>query len=311
MITLPVFAKPDQRATQHGRGLERANSRPAGGVRRIGRRRFRLLWACGVPLLLLACALPARALTDAEEISLGAEVNPRIESLFGGMLPEQDPLSRRVQRVGRTLARLSTRHLPISYRVLDNDQVLNAFTIPGGEILITRRLALLAKTDAELAAILAHETAHVERHHIADRYDKLQAAQKQAGTFSQGLLGNMVRHDKGSAVALAASLVFVLTHQEYSREKESEADAYGARMLSRAGYDPRSLIVMLQRMSSQTQKSRESGFHLATHPEAVVRCADLQALIAREKLIEVANQNHRPRSARRHGYRSKRRRAHR
>jgi len=268
----------------------------------------RIRSAACLATLLLALVLPAHALTDKEEIALGKRMGPRLEAYLGGVLPLKDRLSRRISQIGAGLARHTTRGMPISYSVLDNDDVINAFAGPGGRIYITRRLIHMAESDEEIAAVLAHETGHVDKRHVAQSYESHERAQKQMRKLSHGLLGNMVKSDEGSVLSVATSVFFVLMQQGYSREKESEADAYGARALTRLGYDPRASIRVLQKLAYQKQLEGETPAYLSRHPPMAQRCKDIGALITREHLVEVAGKFRPKANAVRRHRRSRRRR---
>jgi predicted helicase len=92
-------------------------------------------------------------------------------SLFGALAAQ------RVRAIGQQFANLSTRkNIPYSYTVLQNNEVLNAFAAPGGPIFVTTKLVETAANDAELAYVIGHETAHIERKHIVNAVEKQQRA---------------------------------------------------------------------------------------------------------------------------------------
>ena len=240
-------------------------------------------------------SLPVRAMTDAQEIEMGAGVAQKVEDRFGGVLPDGDPLARRVQRLGAPFARLSSRRgIGYSYKVLKNDRVLNAFAAPGGRIYITRRLVNMAANDAELAAILGHETAHTDRRHIAATFEKFGRDQRAGTALGDKLLGKGKQGIGRSFISLGALIAFVVASPGYSRRHESEADALSARWMSRLGLDPRAEISILGKADRKAAVG-EIERYWASHPAIRERNATLARLIAQENLLAVARENGGPR----------------
>lgn len=106
----------------------------------------------------------ASGLTLAEEVAIGDAVALTIVGRYGGVW--RDPAAtQRVNLIGRVLARYATRQdLEWRFGLLDSDAV-NAFSAPGGRVFITRALYDLARSDDELAGVLAHEIQHIDRRH--------------------------------------------------------------------------------------------------------------------------------------------------
>lgn len=239
--------------------------------------------------ILVASALPTQAMTDKQEIELGTRVARDAEKQWGGALPSTNPMSQRVRRIGAKFARLSSRRsIRYSYKVLDNDRILNAFAAPGGPIYITRRLLSRMSNDAELAFVLGHETAHIDRRHMAQTFEKREHAQRAAAALGDKVLGK----GKGQRIiALGTDVAFAVWSRGYSRDNESEADAWGARWMSRLGYDPRAAVSMLGKVSGGNREPSEIEKYLASHPAPEARRVALRRLIAKEKLLLVASEH--------------------
>ncbi|HEY0075111.1 MAG TPA: M48 family metalloprotease [Abditibacteriaceae bacterium] len=249
------------------------------------------LMLCLICLLFVMGALPLRAMSDVEEIKLGESVAHQVERPWGKALPASDPLSRRVRRIGQAFASLSKRRvIPFSYKVLDNEKILNALATPGGNVYITRRLLRLMANDAELAAVLGHETAHIDLRHGTQTLEKRQRAQALAFELGDKVLGKGKAH---RAVSLAADVAFIDWSRGYSREQENEADKQGARWMSRLGYDPRAAVSMLGHLGDLHESEVEQ--YLASHPAPQHRRATVRHLIAREHLLRIAKTQGGPR----------------
>ncbi|MGE5147052.1 MAG: M48 family metalloprotease, partial [Candidatus Eiseniibacteriota bacterium] len=107
-------------------------------------------------------------MSPAEEARIGAEQNPEVVKEFGGVYPDQS-LDGYVAGIGHRLSQVSEQpNLKWTVTVLNNDLV-NAFSLPGGYVYVTRGLMALAENEAELAGVLAHEIGHVTARHIAER----------------------------------------------------------------------------------------------------------------------------------------------
>lgn len=178
-------------------------------------------------------------------------------------------LQRYVNRVGLWVAQHSERpDLQWRFVVLDSPQVA-AYAAPAGYIFITRGMLLRMNSEAELAGVLAHEVAHVvQRHH-------LKAIQQQAQT---GLLSDLAtlavqagaaKSGGSDSAAMADKFtrsVGDLYARGLDRGDEYEADAMGAVIATRAGYDPYGLAGVLQTLASTRQDDATLVSFLKTHP---------------------------------------------
>ena len=166
-----------------------------------------------------------------------------------------------------------------TFTVID-DQTINAFALPGGYIYIHRGLLTYLNSEAELAAVLAHEVAHVTRNH--------HGRQKRA-TFSNQVFAGVLGVLTGSGdVAEASALWGQTLVSGFGREMELEADESGAEYLLASGYDPSAMIDVLTLLKDherlQKIKARESGkkiqsYHglFATHPRNDTRLKEAVA----------------------------------
>ena len=209
-----------------------------------------------------------------QEMALGREEHPKVLASMGGDYDEHAALSRYLNRIGRTIHRVSElSELPFTFTVLNNDDV-NAFALPGGYVYVTRGLLALVNSEAELAGVIAHEIGHVTARHSAQRYNRaifsqLGAAVLGAATGSQ-FVGDL------AGVGAAAYV------QGYSREQELEADRLGVRYLERAGYDPRAMAGFLSSMAAEARLSARiegrdgsdpTASLFSSHPRTIDRVA--------------------------------------
>ncbi len=157
----------------------------------------------------------------------GAEEHARIVAAYGGIYHD-DKLEQTVARiVGRIVAASDQPEQPYRITIL-NSPAINAFALPGGYLYVTRGLLALASDSSEVAAVLAHEMAHVIADHAIERQNKARNAVIVSRVVTD-VLG-----DEGQ-LALASSQRSLAS---FSRQQELEADAMGVKTIGRAGYDP-------------------------------------------------------------------------
>lgn len=167
----------------------------------------------------------------------------------------EGPLANYVEGVGLKMARysqLGSAQSDFTVSLL-NSPVNNAFAVPGGYIYATRQLVALMNDEAELAAVLGHEVAHVAALHSARRQRSAQRNQMLGGLgaiLSTVLLGDSQIGNLLTRGALQAPQFVTLA---YSREQEEEADRLGIDYLTRAGYEPDAMVGFLLRLAQQAQ----------------------------------------------------------
>ncbi len=158
--------------------------------------------------------------------------------------------------------------------VVFKDESPNAFALPGSKIGVHTGILKVAKTDAQLAAVLGHEIGHVQAKHGNERVSTQFGMQLGLVGLSE-ILGNK-RDMKTQGILLAAMGVATLGVQlPFSRNHESEADEIGLGIMSRAGFDPRESVALWKNMMS-TGKGQPPEF-LSTHPSNESRIRGLEA----------------------------------
>lgn len=144
---------------------------------------------------------------------------------------------------------------PVTVSVLDHDLV-NAFALPGGQVVFFKGMLDAADNPDEIAAVLAHEIGHVAAR------DPTRTALRSAGSL--GVLGLLFGDFAGGAVVLF--LVEQLIEADYSREAEAAADAYGIELLTKARVDPAALGTLFQKLLDEYGEAEGIAAHFASHP---------------------------------------------
>jgi Zn-dependent protease with chaperone function len=250
------------------------------------RQRIRVIgWslAATVSLLLVAWfgvpAIAARLtplLPPAAERKLGDAVNIQVRGMLDqhkagasfdcGTAPSETAGRAALDKMLRRLEAAAALALPLRANVVRRDEA-NAVALPGGQVYVFRGLIAKADTADEVAGVIAHEIGHVAHR------DGTKAVLQGAGlSFLFGmLLGDFVG---GGAVVFAAKTVL---QSSYSREAETEADAYGADLMNRAGGDTHALATMLDKIGGATEPGMTI---LLNHPETKARVAAINKLAA-------------------------------
>ncbi|MFZ5449349.1 MAG: M48 family metalloprotease [Thermodesulfobacteriota bacterium] len=220
----------------------------------------------------------SRPITDSEEYYVGRAVAARILTKY--KLSQDAKLTEYVNEVGETVARKSTRPNPFRgyhFAVLDTEEI-NAFACPGGIIFVTRGLITTCKNEDQLAAVLAHEVAHVANKDGINSISQARWTQvftamgTEAARQYGGVAGNLVTLFEGSIDDVFKTIVV----NGYSRSAEEAADAAAVTELTRAGYDPTALVAVLTTMEAKGKGA--SGGIFKTHPPTSERLAKVKAI---------------------------------
>ena len=214
---------------------------------------------------------------ESQELALGQKNYAPYRQAQGGDYAVDPALTRYVQEVGERLAKVSDRPLPYEFRVI-NDSTPNAWALPGGKIAINRGLLTELQSEAELAAVLAHEIVHAAARHSAQSIER--------GVFLQGALiaagVALADSDYRDVGLLGAGIGSQLIDKKYGRDDESEADHYGILYMVRAGYDP-DAAVRLQETFVRLAEGKEADWLaglFATHPPSRERVEANRRLVA-------------------------------
>lgn len=220
-----------------------------------------------------------------EERALGAQAAPQFVEEFGGAVPDAQ-LQAYVDGVGRKLVAQVEEGVPDfdwEFHLL-NSPVINAFALPGGKVFITRGLTEKMNNEAQLAGVLGHEIGHVTARHANDRM----ASQLGFNAVLAGLAiaAGVADEDSGfrqvgqygiPALAVGGNLVLL----KWGRDEESEADSLGLRYMTRAGYNPRAQVQVMEILAAAS--AGQGGIEwTASHPLPETRIRRLEQEIAEQ-----------------------------
>ncbi|MDH4321063.1 MAG: M48 family metalloprotease [Desulfobulbaceae bacterium] len=245
----------------------------------LTRRRFLQLTTLSVAGLAAGCAVnpvtgrqQLMLVSQEQEIGIDKENSPHQFSVDYGAIQDQS-LNNYIGSVGKKLVGHTHRpDMPYSFRGV-NAAYINAYAFPGGSIAATRGILLAMENEAQLAALLGHELAHVNARHTASQ-------------MSKGLLGNVFlagavayagQRQHGQLAEQLGMLSAGLLLASYSRDNEREADAIGMEYMVAAGYNPQGMIglmAILQNISKHKPGAIELMF--STHPMSDERYTNAQ-----------------------------------
>jgi predicted Zn-dependent protease len=227
-----------------------------------------------VALMIFATCSSAAALaliSVSDEIALGKQAQQQVRSevpILGD--PE---VAGYVRSIGRVLAaRAGGPKYPYTFSIA-NFREINAFALPGGPVWIHRGAIAAAANEAQLAAVLAHEIAHVAERHAAD-----QITQRLVANGLLGLLGAVLGNTASARTAQMGAQVLAGGYLlKFSRDDEREADTVGARIMQRGGWDPRQMIAFMDRLGRDQGRDPGSvAVFLSSHPGPAERAQRLR-----------------------------------
>lgn len=233
------------------------------------------VYSCAVNPVTGRSELAIVSFSEEEEAALGAKAFTPAVQQQGGFFRDRE-LEEYVQGVGMRLARVSHRpNLNYRYRVL-NSSVPNAFALPGGYIVINRGLLVGLENEAEMAAVLGHETAHVTAKHSLAGYQRAMA--------SNVLVAGVVLATGGTTgVQEISGITASLIENGYSRDQEREADWLGIDYMVKAGYSPEGAVQLQEYFYRQLEGGKNPMWAeglFRTHPFSKERLDNARARIA-------------------------------
>lgn len=184
-----------------------------------------------------------------------------------------------IQKLGNKLLKNSNSHYENFTFFIVNSSVINAFALPGGYIGVNKGLITAADSEAEIAAVLAHEIAHVNQRHIARSFEQQQNMQipMLAGIIAGALL-SAYNPDIGRSVMIGSMAAGNQSVINYTRSHEMEADRIGMQTLIHSGYPATSMVDFFQKLNSHSQiESKLFPEYLRTHPLNENRISDARA----------------------------------
>ncbi len=207
------------------------------------------------------------SMSEEEEVQLGLSAAPQMIRQHGGLHrnPQAQDL---VQRVGARLVtalqnELRTKGVDIPYQfdfhLCADSRTINAFALPGGQIFITYALYNKLDTEGQLAGVLGHEIGHVIERHGAERMAKQGFWKGLAG--AAGVFGGDVNS------ARMANMVAQYKLMKYGRDDELESDRWGVLLCVLSGYDPRSMLGVMDILDQASGGDGGPPEFMSTHPK--------------------------------------------
>ncbi|HET9394028.1 MAG TPA: M48 family metalloprotease [Candidatus Rubrimentiphilum sp.] len=233
-------------------------------------------------LLSAICPAPSLALSTANEVAIGRQYDQQIVETSS---VETDPLLNAwVQAVSSKLwAQTARKDVPYNIKIL-NDNDINAFSTLGGYVYVNTGLLDFVQSDDELAAVIGHETGHIERRHTVTMQSKSQILSILFGIAS---LFSPFIYNFGNILQAGALA-------KMSRVDELQADEYGLLLMSRAGYDPDAMVSMQKHLGALNGDHNDLVTkYFESHPGSDARIAHLVGypeldptkVTAQEKLV--------------------------
>ena len=186
-----------------------------------------------------------------DDVQLGREAAAEVEK----QLPilHDDNVTSYVVGIGERLVRAipaELRHpeFQYSFKVV-NVREINAFALPGGPMYVNRGMMEAAKTEGEVAGVMAHELSHVALRHGTAQATK--ATPYAIGQMAGAVLGAIVGGRTGSVISQGTQFGLGTAFLRFSREYEKQADILGSQIMARAGYDPRDMANMFKTIEAQ------------------------------------------------------------
>lgn len=214
-----------------------------------------------------------RNINEQEEIKIGGDL---AGMLLGAAPLLNDPAKQRyLNSLGCWIAQHSERpQLPWKFGIVDSAD-FNAFSTPGGYVLVTRGLFERMRNESELAGVLAHEIAHVVRKHHLQALQKSLREQSlsEMRSYFAVTTGNGYVDQFASALLSAGKDLYI---RGLDREDEYEADRMGVVIAARSGFSPYGLVGVLQTLTATTDQ-QGYALHNRTHPLAIDRLMRLDA----------------------------------
>ncbi|MEJ7711443.1 MAG: M48 family metallopeptidase [Pyrinomonadaceae bacterium] len=211
---------------------------------------------------------PGNRYSVTDDVKLGQQAAAEAER----QLPilRDDVATGYVQDVGRNLAAAippEFQHPEFRYTFkVVNAPDINAFALPGGPMYVNRGMITAARTEGEMAGVMAHELSHVALRHGTAQATKAGGVKAQAPAIGGAILGAILGGTIGGIAQTAGQVGSAAIVTKYSREYETQADILGAQIMARAGYNPRDLANMFRTIEQQSGGRSGGPEWLSTHP---------------------------------------------
>jgi predicted Zn-dependent protease len=194
---------------------------------------------------------PDNKYTVAQDVELGQKAAAEARQQMPVM--RDDNVTSYVQEIGRRLTaaiRPDLRHPEFRYTFeVINVREINAFALPGGPMFVNRGMIEAAKSEGEVAGVMAHELSHVVLRHGTAQASK--ATKYEIGQVAGAVLGAIIGGGWGQVISQGTQFGLGAAFMRFSREFERQADIEGAHIMARAGYEPREMANMFKTIEKQ------------------------------------------------------------
>lgn len=234
-------------------------------------------------------------MSQSKEIEIGKEEHQKI--LDSMTVYNDEKLQAYVERVGKQMADASHRSdLEYTFTIIDSPDI-NAFALPGGYVYINRGLLTFLNSEAQLAAVLAHEIGHITARHSVQQQARTRIASTAAGIG--GFVASIATRNGyiGQQISEVTSIWAASGLSGFGREHELEADSLGAEYLYKGGYDPTAMIEVITVLKNQEDFNKKisnnrSSYHglFASHPRNDTRLHEVVSKVgalSRDQIKEI------------------------
>ena len=229
-------------------------------------------------LILLSCATTGPGgkkslilISDAQEVAIGQEMNQQLQEQERVLADPQ--WQAYITELGQRIVAVSDRKdLEYHFAVIESDQI-NAFAAPGGYVYFYSALIKKMDNEAELAAVMAHEISHVVARHSVKRLQSV---------MGLSIVLDLALGNKSDQTQQLAGAALGVVMSGYSRSNEHEADDFGLTYMTRAGWDPKGMIGMFEKLQAMEGDHQANFFEMlaSSHPQTSDRIASTRDRIA-------------------------------
>ncbi len=214
------------------------------------------------------------------EVVFGRELAARIVGRYS--LYEDKSLTKYINLVGKGISQYANRpEIEFRFAVLNTDTV-NAFAAPGGYVFVTKGALKEMEDEAELAAVLAHEVAHVTERHIVKELN-IKGTEDSPTSGIARVLGGGTDVMRGVFTQMVDKAVEILFEKGLKKQDEMDSDRISTMTITSVGYDPAALKRYLNKISADKEDTK---ILTGTHPTFEERIKGLDAVLAENQLTE-------------------------
>jgi len=229
--------------------------------------------ACGINKVQYTNRARLITISPHKEILMGLNASKEIKKENRQYLDKDKIFLKRVQRVGRRLAKVANRpDFKWEFHTISKN-IINAFCLPGGKVYVYTGIKKVVKNDDQLATVMSHEIAHAIARHGAERVSMQQISDIGHSILSLAIKSKVPQYEKvfNTAYNYGTNLGIMLP---YSRKHELEADKIGLILMGKAGYNTKEALKFWQNMKKVTKNNKNDFF--STHPSDDKRIAQIK-----------------------------------